>query len=135
MKTMKFNHDFQITVSKHTSTMNNLHFDQLPADVWKLFYNTQPNSEPIQGTNVTAKSTKMNASYITVYSSPLQLKVQFLLKDQTINFLTHIVHLLTAAVIQMVDLSTLTVVVPLSNTEHVATNQKQTLKDIIHMFT
>ncbi|EAX76673.1 hypothetical protein TVAG_525930 [Trichomonas vaginalis G3] len=57
MKTMKFNHDLQITVSKHTSTMNNLHFDQSPDDVWELFYNTQPNSEPIRGTNVTAKST------------------------------------------------------------------------------
>ncbi|KAI5497852.1 hypothetical protein TVAGG3_0820520 [Trichomonas vaginalis G3] len=71
MKTMKFNHDFQITVSKHTSTMNNLHFDQLSADVWKLFYNTSPNSEPIQGTNVTAKSTKnecflYNCIFITI---------------------------------------------------------------------
>ena len=78
----------------------------------------------------------MNASYITVYSSPLRPIVPFILRIQTINFLTHIVHLLIAAVIQMVDLSTLTVIVPLSNTEHVATNQKQTLKkDIIHMFT
>ncbi|EAX88577.1 hypothetical protein TVAG_472010 [Trichomonas vaginalis G3] len=71
MKTMKFNHDFQITVSKHTSTMNNLHFDQLSADVWKLFYNTSPKSEPIQGTNVTAKSTNnecflYNCIFITI---------------------------------------------------------------------
>ncbi|EAX97836.1 hypothetical protein TVAG_435830 [Trichomonas vaginalis G3] len=57
MKTMKFNHDFQITVSKHTSTMNNLHFDQSPDDVWKLFYNTQPISKPIQGKNVPITST------------------------------------------------------------------------------
>ncbi|EAY10986.1 hypothetical protein TVAG_446880 [Trichomonas vaginalis G3] len=74
MKTMKFNHDFQITVSKHTSTMNNLHFDQLPADVWKLFYNTQPNSEPIQGTNVTARSTNnecflYNCIFITIITN------------------------------------------------------------------
>ncbi|EAX84055.1 hypothetical protein TVAG_488500 [Trichomonas vaginalis G3] len=71
MKTMKFNHDFQITVSKHTSTMNNLHFDQSPNNVWKLFYNTQPNSEPIQGTNVTARSTNnecflYNCIFITI---------------------------------------------------------------------
>ena len=57
MKTMKFNHDFQITVSKHTSTMNNLHFDQLPNDVWEHFYGTQPNSKPIQGKNVPITST------------------------------------------------------------------------------
>ncbi|KAI5498002.1 hypothetical protein TVAGG3_0822600, partial [Trichomonas vaginalis G3] len=71
MKTMKFNHDFQITVSKHTSTMNNLHFDQSPDDVWELFYNTSPNSEPIQGTNVTARSTNnecflYNCIFITI---------------------------------------------------------------------
>lgn len=71
MKTMKFNHDLQITVSKHTSTMNNLHFDQLPDDVWKLFYNTSPKSEPIQGTNVTARSTNnecflYNCIFITI---------------------------------------------------------------------
>ncbi|EAX82707.1 hypothetical protein TVAG_033180 [Trichomonas vaginalis G3] len=71
MKTMKFNHDFQITVSKHTSTMNNLHFDQSPDDVWELFYNTSPNSKPIQGTNVTAKSTNnecflYNCIFITI---------------------------------------------------------------------
>ncbi|EAX92248.1 hypothetical protein TVAG_164930 [Trichomonas vaginalis G3] len=71
MKTMKFNHDFQITVSKHTSTMNNLHFDQSPDDVWELFYNTPPNSKPIQGTNVTAKSTNnecflYNCIFITI---------------------------------------------------------------------
>ena len=77
---------------------------------------------------------KMNASYITVYSSPLQLIVQFILRIQAISFLTRIVHLLTAAVIHMVDLSTLTVIVQLSNTEHVATNQKQTPVDIIHLF-
>ena len=76
--------------------------------------------------------TKVNVSYLTVYSLKLEQIVPFILRMQTINFLTPIVHLLTAAVIQMVDLSTLT----LSNTEHVATNQKQTLKvDIIHMFT
>ncbi|EAY20003.1 hypothetical protein TVAG_402590 [Trichomonas vaginalis G3] len=40
-----------------TLTMNNLHFDQSPDDVWEHFYNTQPNSEPIQGTNVQARST------------------------------------------------------------------------------
>lgn len=71
MKTMKFNHDFQITVSKHTSTMNNLHFDQLPNNVWELFYNTQPNSKPIQGTNVQARSTNnecflYNCIFITI---------------------------------------------------------------------
>lgn len=71
MKTMKFNHDFQITVSKHTSTMNNLHFDQSPNNVWELFYNTPPNSEPIQGTNVQARSTKnecflYNCIFITI---------------------------------------------------------------------
>ena len=71
MKTMKFNHDFQITVSKHTSTMNNLHFDQLPNDVWELFYNTSLNSKPIRGTNVTARSTKnecflYNCIFITI---------------------------------------------------------------------
>ena len=62
----------------------------------------------------------------------LQLIVPFLLKNQTINFLIPIVHLITAAVIQMVDLSTLFVIVRLSNTEHVAINQKQTPMDIIH---
>ncbi|EAX92241.1 hypothetical protein TVAG_164860 [Trichomonas vaginalis G3] len=74
MKTMKFNHDFQITVSKHTSTMNNLHFDQSPDDVWELFYNTPPNPEPIQGTNVTAKSTNnecflYNCIFITIITN------------------------------------------------------------------
>ncbi|EAX85709.1 hypothetical protein TVAG_497740 [Trichomonas vaginalis G3] len=71
MKTMKFNHDFQITVSKHTSTMNNLHFDQSPNNVWELFYNTPPNPEPIQGTNVQARSTNnecflYNCIFITI---------------------------------------------------------------------
>ena len=71
MKTMKFNHDFQITVSKHTSTMNNLHFDQLPNDVWELFYGTQPNSKPIQGKNVPITSTNnecflYNCIFITI---------------------------------------------------------------------
>ncbi|EAX85992.1 hypothetical protein TVAG_020770 [Trichomonas vaginalis G3] len=71
MKTMKFNHDFQITVSKHTSTMNNLHFDQSPDDVWELFYNTSPNPEPIQGKNVPITSTNnecflYNCIFITI---------------------------------------------------------------------
>ncbi|EAX81478.1 hypothetical protein TVAG_519560 [Trichomonas vaginalis G3] len=71
MKTMKFNHDFQITVSKHTSTINNLHFDQLPNNVWEHFYNTSHNSKPIQGTNVQATSTNnecflYNCIFITI---------------------------------------------------------------------
>ena len=74
MKTMKFNHDFQITVSKHTSTMNNLHFDQLPDDVWELFYNTSTSPKPIQGTNVQARSTKnecflYNCIFITIITN------------------------------------------------------------------
>ena len=77
----------------------------------------------------------VNVSYMKAYLSPLQLTVPFILRMQTINFLILIVHLITAAVIQMVDLFTLNVIVPLFNTEHVATNQKQTIKDIIHMFT
>ncbi|EAX96630.1 hypothetical protein TVAG_149050 [Trichomonas vaginalis G3] len=57
MKTMKSNHDFQKLMPKRISTINNLHFDQSPGDVWELFYNTSSNSEPIQGTNVQAAST------------------------------------------------------------------------------
>ena len=72
----------------------------------------------------------MSVSYLKAYLSLLRPIVPFILRIQTINSLIPIVHLLTAAVIQMVDLSTLTVIVPLSNTEHVPTNQKQTIKDI-----
>ena len=75
----------------------------------------------------------MNVLYMKAYSSLLQLIVPFLFLNITISFLTQIVHLITAAVIQMVDLSTLFVIVRLSNTEHVAINQKQTPMDIIHM--
>ena len=77
---------------------------------------------------------KTSVSSLKVFSSPFPLIVQSLFLKQTISFLTQIVHLITVAVTQMADLSTLIVIVPLSNTEHVAINQKQTHeKDIIHM--
>ena len=77
---------------------------------------------------------KTKISSFNAFSSKSSLIVPFLLKDQVLSFLILIVHLITAAVIQMVDLSTLFVIVPLSNTEHVATNQKQALmKGIIHI--
>ena len=36
--------------------MKYLHFDQSAIGVWELFYNTSPNSQPINGTNVSATS-------------------------------------------------------------------------------
>ena len=79
------------------------------------------------------KFQKTNVFFMIVFLLSLQLIVPFLLKNQTINFLTQIVHLTIAAVIQIVDLSTLNVIVRLFNTEHAATNQEQIQKkDIIH---
>ena len=76
---------------------------------------------------------KTLALFLTAYSSQLQSIAPFILLMQTTNFLILSVHLLTVVVIQIVDLSTLLVIVPLSSTEHVATDQKQITMDIIHM--